>query len=56
MVLPELRIGEHGVHDCVMTEKKQQAYQREACSNEMKYREEVQVVRINLALVSRYCW
>gem|GEM_PF-6800037 len=36
----------------VMDKKEQQTEEGETCSNEMEYREQLQVIRIHLALIS----
>ena len=56
LVRPYLRKGEDGVEQGVMAQQAQNPEQRQSCTDEMEYREEVEMVRVDLALVSGDRW
>src|SRR6266487_607166 len=52
LVLPHFRIGKESVEHRVMCKNEQDSEKSQTCPDEMEYREQLQVVCVNLALVS----
>jgi len=52
LVLKKFGIGKHRVHECVMHQQEQKPQHRQAGADEMEDGEQVQMIRINLALVA----